>query len=443
MKNIRDISIRNKLILMQVFTSMLVLGIVFWTFVATEFRAYKTRRAESITSLAQVIAANSVSMLQFQDNDAAEKMLGELESVAPDIAVATILDKKGNAFARKMQGDTSRAQLEVSFPIRSNGESLGTIVLSARLSDLAAMKRSLLSMAMILTAIAIVASFLIARLVQASLSIRLERLAQVMTEVNQTGNYSRVMEESGEDEIGSLIRNFNNLLQKVKENERRKDEFIGVASHELKTPLTSIKGYLEMLTMVEMEQPKKQMVERAFANARKLEKLIQELLDVSKMQVGQLQLQLSAFDLGELIEEAVTAFRIVSRTHVIVVEELPKFRRVVADRQRIEQVLVNLLSNAVKYSPGEEKVVVSCEERPVEVVIEVRDLGPGIPVGEEEVIFDRFYRSKEVADHISGFGLGLYICRDIIRRHNGNIWVESRERGSAFRFSLPILNSTT
>jgi signal transduction histidine kinase len=320
---------------------------------------------------------------------------------------------------------------------------LGTIVLSARLSDLAAMKRSLLSMAMILTAIAIVASFLIARLVQASLSNRLERLAQVMTEVNQTGNYSRAMEESGEDEIGTLIRNFNSLLQKIKENERRKDEFIGVASHELKTPLTSIKGYLEMLTMVEMEQPKKQMVERAFANARKLEKLIQELLDVSKMQVGQLQLQLSAFDLGELIQETVTAFRIVSRTHVIVVEELPKFRRVVADRQRIEQVLVNLLSNAVKYSPGEEKVVVSCEERPVEVIVEVRDLGPGIPRGEEEVIFDRFYRSKEVAEHISGFGLGLYICRDIIRRHNGNIWVESRERGSAFRFSLPILNSTT
>jgi len=442
-KNIRDISIRNKLILMQVFTSMLVLGIVFWTFIATEFRAYKTRKKESITSLAQVIAANSISMLQFQDNDAAAKMLGELESVAPDIAVATILDKKGAVLARKVQGDTSRMQLEVSFPIRSNGELLGKIVLSARLSDLSAMKRSLLSMALILTAVAMLASFLIARIVQATLSNRLERLAQVMTEVNRTGDYSRAMEESGEDEIGTLIRNFNSLLQKVKENERRKDEFIGVASHELKTPLTSIKGYLEMLTMMETAQPKKQMVERAFANTKKLEKLIQELLDVSKLQVGHLQLQLSAFDLGELIEEAVTAFRMVSRTHVVVVEGLPKFRRVVADRQRIEQVLLNLLSNAVKYSPGEEKVVVSCEVEQADVVIEVRDLGPGIPPGEEEVIFDRFYRSKEVAEHISGFGLGLYICRDIIQRHNGRIWVESRVRGSAFRFSLPILNSTT
>jgi signal transduction histidine kinase len=428
---------------MQVFTSMLVLGIVFWTFIATEFRAYKTRKKESITSLAQVIAANSISMLQFQDNDAAAKMLGELESVAPDIAVATILDKKGAVLARKVQGDTSRMQLEVSFPIRSNGELLGKIVLSARLSDLSAMKRSLLSMALILTAVAMLASFLIARIVQATLSNRLERLAQVMTEVNRTGDYSRAMEESGEDEIGTLIRNFNSLLQKVKENERRKDEFIGVASHELKTPLTSIKGYLEMLTMMETAQPKKQMVERAFANTKKLEKLIQELLDVSKLQVGHLQLQLSAFDLGELIEEAVTAFRMVSRTHVVVVEGLPKFRRVVADRQRIEQVLLNLLSNAVKYSPGEEKVVVSCEVEQADVVIEVRDLGPGIPPGEEEVIFDRFYRSKEVAEHISGFGLGLYICRDIIQRHNGRIWVESRVRGSAFRFSLPILNSTT
>lgn len=428
---------------MQVFTSMLVLGIVFWTFLATEFRAYKTRRAESITSLAQVIAANSISMLQFEDNDAAAKMLGELLSVAPDIVAATILDKKGVVFARRTQADTSNAQLDVSSPIKNNGEPLGKVVLSAQLSDLAAMKRSLLSMALILTAIAIVASFLIARLVQASLSNRLERLAQVMTEVNQTGDYSRSMEEGGKDEIGTLIQNFNSLLQKVKENERRKDEFIGVASHELKTPLTSIKGYLEMLTMMESEQPKKQMVERAFANTKKLEKLIRELLDVSKMREGQIQLQLSAFDLGELIEEAVMAFRMVTRTHVILLEGLPKFRRVVADRQRIEQVLVNLLSNAVKYSPGEEQVMVSCEEGATEVVIEVRDLGPGIPHGEEEVIFDRFYRSQKVAEHISGFGLGLYICRDIIQRHNGRIWVESRNRGSAFRFSLPIVNSTT
>jgi signal transduction histidine kinase len=422
---------------MQVFTSMLVLGIVFWTFVATEFRAYRTRRAESVTSLAQVIAANSISVLQFQDNDAAAKMLGELQSVAPDIVVAKILNRRGSVFARKAQADTSEAQLEVSFPIRNNGELLGNVVLSARLSDLATMKRGLVSMALILTAIAIVASFLIARLVQASLSNRLERLAQVMTEVNRTGDYSRSMEESGEDEIGTLIQNFNSLLQKVKENERRKDEFIGVASHELKTPLTSIKGYLEMLTIMETEQPKKQMVERAFANTQKLEKLIRELLDVSKMREGQMQLQLSAFDLEELIEEAVTAFRMVTRTHVVMLEGLPKYRRVVADRQRIEQVLVNLLSNAVKYSPGQERVMVSCEEAAGEVVIEVRDFGPGIPRGEEEAIFDRFYRSKKVAEHISGFGLGLYICRDIIQRHNGRIWVESREPGSAFRFSLP------
>ncbi|HEY4110896.1 ATP-binding protein [Puia sp.] len=459
MKSIRDISIRNKLILMQVFTSVLVLGIVFWTFIVTEIGAYKKRKAENITSLAQVIAANSISMLQFQDNDAAAKMLGELQSVTPDIADAAILDKKGQIFASRLRrpGDSadlgktipdegflfSKGRLIVTYPIRSNGELLGKIVLSAQLSDLEAMKRSLMSMALILAAIAIVASFLIARLVQASLSSRLERLADVMTEVNDSGNYSRSIEESGKDEIGTLIKIFNNLLLKVKENERRKDEFIGIASHELRTPLTSVKGYLEMLTMMETEQPRKQMVERAFSNTQKLEKLVQELLDVSKLQVGQLLLQLSVFDLGELIEEAVASFRIVSRSHAIALGGPIPHVRVIADRQRIDQVLVNLLSNAVKYSPGEEEVVVSYEQSQEEIVIEVRDFGPGIPAGEEQVIFERFYRSKEVSEHISGFGLGLYICRDIIQRHNGRIWVERRVKGSAFLFSLPLLNSTT
>jgi signal transduction histidine kinase len=444
-KNIRDISIRNKLIGMQVFTSMLVLGIVFWTFIITEISAYKKRKTESVTSLAQVIATNAISVLQFQDNETAGTMLSELISVSPDIGEATILDKDGKVFARRFRQplDTTRKQLTIAYPITVSGAPLGKVVLSARLSDLDGIERSLLSMALILAAIAIVASFLIARIVQSSLSLRLERLAKVMTDVNTTGDYSRSIEESGEDEIGTLIRSFNNLLQKVKENERRKDEFIGVASHELKTPLTSVKGYLEILNMMETEQPKKQMVERAFSNAQKLEKLIQELLDVSKIQVGQLQLQLSVFDLGDCIEDAVTSFRIVSRTHEIELIEPVLHRKVVADQQRIEQVLVNLLSNAVKYSPGEQHVEVSCHATAGEIIVEVRDFGHGIPKGEEEVIFDRFYRSKEVSQHIAGFGLGLYICRDIIQRHNGRIWVEQLDRGSAFRFSIPTLNRTT
>src|ERR1700755_490831 len=161
---------------MQVFTSMLVLGIVFWTFIVTEISAYRKRKTESVTSLAQVIATNAISVLQFQDNETAATMLGELTSVSPDIAAATILDKQGKVFAQRFRQpiDTTKEQLIIAYPITNNSEPLGKIVLSARLTDLVAIKRSLLSMSLILAAIAIVASFLIARIVQSSLSLRLE-----------------------------------------------------------------------------------------------------------------------------------------------------------------------------------------------------------------------------------------------------------------------------
>jgi signal transduction histidine kinase len=113
------------------------------------------------------------------------------------------------------------------------------------------------------------------------------------------------------------------------------------------------------------------------------------------------------------------------------------------DRQRIEQVLLNLLSNAIKYSPGEKKVEVNSEKTEKELIIKIRDYGIGVPAEEQTNIFERFYRTKDISIHISGFGLGLYICRDIINRHYGKIWVESAGKGSIFYFSLPLKHSLT
>jgi signal transduction histidine kinase len=111
-----------------------------------------------------------------------------------------------------------------------------------------------------------------------------------------------------------------------------------------------------------------------------------------------------------------------------------------ADKQRIEQVLFNLLSNAVKYSPGEKKVIVSSTKTDGELVIKIRDFGIGVLKEEQLNIFERFYRSKDTSIHISGFGLGLYICMDIIKRHGGKMWVESEKKGSSFYFSLPLID---
>jgi len=278
-------------------------------------------------------------------------------------------------------------------------------------------------------------------LVQGYLSTRLLNLVNVVRKIRKTGEITKAVEDKGKDEIATLIQAFNKLMDEIRENQKKKDEFIGIASHELKTPLTSIKGYVEMLNMLEQDPQKKQFVKKALNNINKLESLVKDLLDVSKIQSGQLQLEMKEFNIDELLNETVNASQMVSETHRIVKQGSPVNEMIYGDRQRIEQVLLNLLSNAIKYSPGENTVILETEKTEKELIIKIRDYGIGVAAEEQTNIFERFYRSNKVAVHISGFGLGLYICRDIINRHSGRIWVESAGKGSVFNFSLPLKHS--
>jgi len=209
----------------------------------------------------------------------------------------------------------------------------------------------------------------------------------------------------------------------------------------LRTPLTSIKAYLQVLDEIENRQPNKKYIQKTLENVVKLLQLIFDLLDVSKIQSGQLELNISDFDIDTLIDETIASYQIVSPNHQIIREGVLIDRVISADRQRIEQVLVNLLSNATKYSPGGNKVILNTGKTDSELTISVKDFGIGIPKGELLKVFERFYRRKDLATHISGFGLGLFICKDIIKRHNGKIWVESEGSGSVFYFRLPLNSS--
>ena len=456
MFNLRDISIKNKLILMQVFTSLLVLSIVFGVFIFTDINSYKQRKVESMISLAQVIGTNSISTLQFDDPDAAMEMLQDLHNVSPEIIRATIFNNKGEIFAQysKPGLDSFRIkdvlkqrkflfsgdELFVSSAITNNNEVIGKVYLDVELSELQQTKAYKLELAAVLLIIALLFSFLVALGVQTYISRRLLKLVSTMKNVSETGDYAEPLGDDGKDEIAILIQVFNKLMQQIKENQQKKDEFIGIASHELKTPLTTIKGYIEMLNMMEQEPTKKQFVEKAMLNVNKLERLIRDLLDVSKIQSGQLRLEMKEFNMNELLTETVNAVQMVSAPRIIREDKL-KNEIIYGDRQRIEQVLLNLLSNAVKYSPGENKVIIDSEKTDKDLLIKIRDFGIGVTKDEQMHIFERFYRSKDTSVHFSGFGLGLYICRDIITRHCGKIWVEKADPGSIFIFSLPLKHS--
>ena len=209
---------------------------------------------------------------------------------------------------------------------------------------------------------------------------------------------------------------------------------IGVATCTLGHGAVSV----DLLTLMEHAQPQKLYVQKAQDNLKKLENLIKDLLDVSKIQSGQLELNITEFDIDGLLDETIAALQMVTPSHDIIRKGIRGNHLIRADRQRLEQVLINLLSNAVKYSPGEKEVLVYCELTEKELIINIRDFGNGVPVEEQTNIFERFYRAKELSVYVSGFGLGLYICRDIINRHNGRIGVESGGKGSVFYFSLPL-----
>ncbi len=227
-----------------------------------------------------------------------------------------------------------------------------------------------------------------------------------------------------------------------KKLEKQKDEFMAVASHELKTPVTSLKAFAQIL----QKQFKKDgdtravdFLEKMDAQIDKLTTLISDLLDVSRIEGGKLQFRPERFYYNKLVDEIVEE---VQRTteHKIVIKKTKIHIYIYGDRERIGQVLTNLLTNALKYSPLEREIIVKIKMDKIQVITSVQDFGIGIIRDKQEHLFERFYRvSDPVHITMPGLGLGLYISSEILKRQNGKIWVESVEgKGSTFFFSLPI-----
>jgi PAS domain S-box-containing protein len=235
------------------------------------------------------------------------------------------------------------------------------------------------------------------------------------------------------------------LYEEIKQLNAKKDEFIGLASHELKTPITSIKGYLQIIERdSSMEDKTKSFVNKALQQINKLSTLISDLLDVSKIQSGKLPFAMGIFDLNALIKDVAEMMEQSNPSHRIEFELAPGKLMVNADQQRIEQVVINLISNAVKYSPKAEKIIIRSSYADGKVRVAVQDFGIGIEQTHLDRIFSRFYRVENLAAHMSGLGIGLYISQEIIHRHEGHLWVSSKPgEGSIFFFELPAAEEKT
>jgi signal transduction histidine kinase len=249
---------------------------------------------------------------------------------------------------------------------------------------------------------------------------------------------------TGEAAAGQFVLIVSDITER-KWLEQQKEDFLSIASHELKTPVTSIKAYGQLLERSLKEtddNDNSSLAQMLNAQVSRLNSLISDLLDTTKITEGQLVLELESIDVTELIRFIVAEFRQIARDHELVMAcESPV--QIHADRKRIEQVITNLLSNAVKYSPEGGLVSVGCQVGKTDVKISIADNGIGIPAEAQDKIFNRFFRVKhDRTNMLPGMGLGLYICAGIIHRHGGTIEVKSKPGGgSIFYFTLPLITT--
>jgi len=215
-----------------------------------------------------------------------------------------------------------------------------------------------------------------------------------------------------------------------------------MASHELKTPVTSLKGFLNLLQrrLTSPEDEKElHYLARMNAQVHKLAKLINDLLDISKMQTGQLVYREEHFDVDALVQEIVENIQGTTQTHHLLLESQTQ-AEAFGDRDRLGQVLINLLNNAIKYSPQASTVLVRVTKDQNNALVSVQDFGIGIAKEHQQKIFERFYQVTDPEERTyPGLGIGLYISLEIVKRHGGQIWVESKKgEGTTFHFTLPL-----
>lgn len=253
--------------------------------------------------------------------------------------------------------------------------------------------------------------------------------------------------------VGKLINNQNGTgryltgvlldITEQRKDEQRKNDFIGMVSHELKTPLTSLNAYIQMLKNKAGKNADTfsfQALEKANKQVGKMTTMINGFLNLSRLESGKINIDKTTFDMAELMKEVEKETHDSISSHRFVFEPV-EITFVEADQDKINQVITNFISNAVKYSPVNSTIQIACVRVKSKVVVSVKDQGMGIAGQDLQNLFDRYYRvENHQTKTISGFGIGLYICSEILQRHDGDVWVESElGNGSTFYFSLPLL----
>jgi signal transduction histidine kinase/DNA-binding response OmpR family regulator len=505
--DIRNYSISKKLTWMNMLVSAAALLLACSGFCAYDLYSFRDALVRNVSIQAQIIGDNTASALLFDDAHSAEKTLSALDANR-HLMYAQIYTHDGQPFAaywRERAGQTlplpvipsgqtqihwfGSGHLGLARSIIFEGKPTGIVYIS---SDLGAMNDRLKSYAVIIVVVflaSLVVALLISRISQRVISEPVMQLAQTVRTVSHDKNYSiRAATNLNRDEVSTLVESVNEMLEQIQQRDgalqraqseleqrvrerttqlaiankeldlrnreveratQMKSKFLASMSHELRTPLNAIVGFSDLLaegTPGQLNDKQKRFVNHIKQGSTHLLQLINDILDLSKIEAGQLELRTEEFLVRDALPEVLSTIQPLAMTKNIRVEQKVESNSLVkSDRVRFKQILYNLLSNAVKFTPKDGRIDIDCVEKGSEVCISVTDTGIGIRAEDQAVVFEEFRQVGGNTDTANeGTGLGLAITKRLVEQQGGKISLESEPgKGSRFTFSLPMGSGTS
>ncbi len=483
MISFQDLSIKLKLISIQLLTTLFILVFFVGIYLFSQYRQYEDRAFTRMSTLAEILGSNSISALLFFDNDAASDVLESLETQM-DVLNAAVYDHNGALFARydrithsaftfgsmvaEVQS-TSNGHFVMTKKIVFDDLKVGWIALRLSSSDRIVELREAVWQSFLLFIAGLILAGLLSVRAQKPISNAIGTLAETAKRIRDSGDYTIRVKSSSRDEIGQLVDSFNDMLEKIlnheqhlehlvaertveleaaktkaEESDHLKSAFLASMSHELRTPLNSIIGFTGILLQgmagpLSEEQTKQ--LSMVKGSASHLLELINDILDISKIESGHVQVYDEAFKVDLLLVMAVSSLRPFAekkglRLRHNIEENLPKLN---SDKRRLEQVLINLINNAIKFTDDGE-IMVNCYLKEAFLNIDVIDTGVGIGAKDIETIFETFRQIDTGLDRVKeGSGLGLAISKKLVELLGGTIKLSSEPGvGSTFSVVLPI-----
>lgn len=474
-------TLKQRLILVNIGATGAALLVAVALLFHSEVKTWQDALVRDISIKADIIGNQSTAALTFNAPADAEEILDALRADA-QIEHAALYARSGVLFAAyRVDGAGDRVprtppedghaftddHLELTRPIQLRNERIGTITIGASMHELRA---RLFQYALVLSVVVLLslaaASVLLARL-QRTVTAPVTGLVRLMETVSRDKDYSHRSAGVGPRELVALAEGFNDMLaaiqsrdrelerslgelktayEKLEVLDRMKSDFISTVSHEIRTPITSIKAFVELLLIKPdmREERQKKLLDTINSETDRLARLVGDLLDLSRIESGVMNWRDQDIVLEGVVRTAIAGILPLAQKKGICVEEQVEdvLAVVRVDRDRIMQVVTNLLSNAMKFTPAGGRITVAMAraDSPPGIAVSVADTGCGVPARDLGMIFEKFQRSGDMlTSTVEGAGLGLAICRQIVQHYGGRIWAASEEgRGSIFTFVIPF-----